>query len=184
MKYLATLEEIEDDNDRVKAMEARGILLQIKCFKFVLSLVVFDRQLSCSKGLSDVLQSTKLDLAKAADLVSALIETFEDFRSDESWKKVFEYAVSVSQHRNIEVEVQQKRQSRQPRRLDNMIVDASLGHRGAPPINCSEHFKVTLYYAVLDAFLSELRKQFGSKTLHHEFCASLQSTVNKFLTVR
>ena len=44
---LATLEEIENDNDRAKAMEARGLLLQIKCFKFVLSLVVFDRLLSC-----------------------------------------------------------------------------------------------------------------------------------------
>ena len=54
-----------------------------------------------------------LSLARVADLVSALIETFEDFRSDESWKKVFEYAVSVSQHCNI-VEVQQRRQSRQP----------------------------------------------------------------------
>ena len=59
-------------------------------------MVVFDRLLSCSRGLSDVLQSTQLDLAKAADLVSALIETFEDFRSDESWKKVFEYAVCHS----------------------------------------------------------------------------------------
>ena len=55
---LATLEEI-DDNDRAKPMEAMGLLLQIKCFKFVLSLVVFDRLLSCSKGLSDVLQSTQ-----------------------------------------------------------------------------------------------------------------------------
>ena len=162
---LATLEEIEDDNDRAKAMEARGLLLQIKCFKFVLSLVVFDRLLSCSKGLSDVLQSTQLDLAKAADLVSALIETFEDFRSDESWKKVFEYAVSVSQHRAIEVQVQQKRQSRQPRRLEDTIVATSLGHREAPAVNCSEHFKVTLYYAVLDAFLSELKKRFNSKNL-------------------
>ena len=162
---LATLEEIEDDNDRTKAMEARGLLLQVKCFKFVLSLVVFDRLLSCSKGLSDVLQSTQLDLAKAADLVSALIETFEDFRSDKSWKKVFEYAVSVSQHRTIEVEAPKKRQSRQPRRLDDTIVDTSLGHREAPPINCSEHFKVTLYFAVLDAFLSELKKRFDSKNL-------------------
>ena len=162
---LGTLEEIEDDNDRAKAMEARGLLLQVKRFKFVLSLVVFDRLLSCSKGLSDVLQSTQLELAKAADLVSALIETFEDFRSDESWKKVFEYAVSVSQHRTIEAEVQKKRQSRQPRRLDDTIVDTSLGHREAPPINCSEHFKVTLYFAVLDAFLSVLKKRFDSKNL-------------------
>ena len=48
------------------------------------------------------------DLAKADDLVSALIVTFEDFRSDEFWKKVFEYAVSVSQYCTIEVEVQQR----------------------------------------------------------------------------
>ena len=57
---------------------------------------MFDRLLSCSKGLSDVLQSTQLDLAKVVDLVSALIETFQVFRFDESWKKVFEYAVSVA----------------------------------------------------------------------------------------
>ena len=144
-------------------MEARGLLLQIKCFKFVLSLVVFDRLLTCSKGLSDVLQ---LDLAKAVDLVSALIETFEDFRSDESWKKVFEYAVSVSQHHAIEIQVQRKRQSMQPRRLEGTTVSTSLGHREAPAVNCSEHFEVTLYYAVLDAFLSELKKRFDSKNLH------------------
>lgn len=71
----------------------------------------------------------------------------------------------MSQHRTIEVEVPQRRQSRRPRRLQDTIVDTSLGHREAPPINCSEHFKVTLYYAVLDAFLSELKKRFDSKNL-------------------
>ncbi len=162
---LATLEEIEDDSDRAKAMEARGYLLQIKCFKFVLSLVVFDRVLSCSKCLSDALQSTRLDLAKAADLVTATIQTLEEFRSDESWRKVFDYAVSVSEHRAIEVEAPQRRQSRQPRRLEDTIVLASSGHREAPATNCSEHFKVTLYYAVLDAFLSELKRRFDSKNL-------------------
>ena len=59
--------------------------------------------------------------------------------------------------------MQQKRQSRRPRRLEDAIVVMSLGHREAPAINCSEHFKVTLYYAVLDAFLSVLKKRFDSK---------------------
>ena len=76
---LVTLEATGNDNDRAKAMEARGLLLQIKRFKFVLFQVVFDRLLSCSKGLSDVLQSTQLNFSKAADVVSAPIETFEDF---------------------------------------------------------------------------------------------------------
>lgn len=162
---LATLEEIEEnDSDRAKATEARGYLLQIKCFKFVLSLV-FDRVLSCSKCLSDALQSTRLDLAKAADLVTATIQTLEEFRSDESWKKVFDYAVSVSQHRAIAVEVPQRRQSKQPRRLEDTVVLASSGHRESPPTNCSEHFKVTLYYAVLDMFISELKRRINPKNL-------------------
>ena len=60
---------------------------------------------------------------------------------------------------------QQKQQTRQPRQLDDAIVDTSLEHQEAPPINCSKHFKLTFYYAVLDAFLSELKKQFDSKNL-------------------
>jgi len=63
--------------------------------KFVLSLI-FDRVLSCSRCLSDALQGTTLDLAKAADLVTATTQTLEEFRSDESWKKVFDYAVCHS----------------------------------------------------------------------------------------
>ena len=52
----------------VKSAEARGVLLQVSSFRFVLC---FDRILSCTKSLSDMLQSTQLDLARAADLVSA-----------------------------------------------------------------------------------------------------------------
>lgn len=162
---VATLEEIEEDSDRAKAMEARGYLLQIKCFKFVLSLIIFDRVLSCSRCLSDALQSSRLDLAKAADLVTATIETLEEFRSDEQWKKVFDYAVRVAEHHAIEVVVPQRRQSRQPRRLEDTVFLASSGRRDAPGTNCSEHLKVALYFAVLDAFLSELKRRFDSKNL-------------------
>ena len=38
--------------------------------------------LSITKGLSDVLQSITLDLAKAADLVSGTIETLADLQTD------------------------------------------------------------------------------------------------------
>ncbi len=146
--------------------EAKGFLLQINCFKFVVSHVVFDRILSCSECLSDAFQSTRrLDLAKAADLVTATIQTLEEYRSDASWRKVFDYAVSVSEHCAIEIKALQRRQNRQPRRLEDTFVLASSGHRETPTTNCSEHFKVTLYYAVLDAFLLELTRRFDYKNL-------------------
>lgn len=79
---LGTLEDIAEDNE---ATQATGLLLQVKSFKFLLCLVIFDKVLSITKGLSDVLQSTSLDLAKAADLVSGTIETLEDLWTDNYW---------------------------------------------------------------------------------------------------
>ena len=64
-------------------------------------LVIFDRILSCTKSLSDTLQSTQLDLARAADLVSVTIETLEEFRFDKEWQKVFQYCDSVCKIHNI-----------------------------------------------------------------------------------
>ena len=81
-------------NNGVKSAEARGLLLQVSSFRFVLCLVIFDRILSCTKSLSDMLQSAQLDLAKAVDHVSATVETLEEFRSDQEWQKVFKYCCS------------------------------------------------------------------------------------------
>ena len=67
---LATLEEIGDGNDHAKAIEAKGLYCQVATFSFILSLVMFDK-ISCSKSLSDQLQSANIDLAQAADLVIA-----------------------------------------------------------------------------------------------------------------
>ena len=68
---LATLSIIVDGSDGAKAVEARGLLSQVKSFRFILCLVIFDRVLSCTKSLSDALQSTQLNVAKATDLVSS-----------------------------------------------------------------------------------------------------------------
>ena len=76
---LATLEDMGEDSDGMKAAQATGLLLQIKTFRFLLSLITFDKILSITKGLSNVLQSANLDLAKTADLVSGTIKTIKDF---------------------------------------------------------------------------------------------------------
>ena len=74
-----------DGSDKMKATEASGIILQIHNFKFLMTLIIFWRILSCTKGLSDHLQSTKRDMSKAADLVSATLETLQYFRSNERY---------------------------------------------------------------------------------------------------
>ena len=99
---LATLEEVaEDTSDGMKATQATGLMLQVKSFKLLLC--IFDKVLSITKGLSDVLQSASLDLAKAADLVSATIETLEDLRTDSYWDCLFTYVESVAKLHSINI---------------------------------------------------------------------------------
>ena len=95
---LATLQVIADGNDRKKATEATGILLQVQSFKYLTALFLFWRVLSITKGLSDQLQSTKMNMAKAADLVTASIATLQEFCNDEDeeWDKLYKYVTDVA----------------------------------------------------------------------------------------
>ena len=52
--------------------------------------------LSCTKSLSDQLQSVNIDMAKAADLVTATIATLQEFRSDSAWNHLFKYVENVA----------------------------------------------------------------------------------------
>ena len=79
---MATLELIRDGSDSEKAIQANYLYHQIAKFSFLLSLVTFDKVLTCTKGLSDQLQSSDLDLSQAADLVVATKSTLQEFRSD------------------------------------------------------------------------------------------------------
>ena len=98
---IGTLTAVVNGNNSVKSAEARGLLLQVGSFRFVLCLVIFHRILSYTNNLSDTLQSTQLDSARAADLVSVTIDTLEEFRSDQEWQKVFEYCDSVCKAHSI-----------------------------------------------------------------------------------
>ena len=69
---------------RSKAVEAKGILYQVKSFKFILLLIIFSRILSLTKTLSNQLQLVINDMARAADLVVVTIETLEEIRSNSS----------------------------------------------------------------------------------------------------
>ena len=93
---LGSLQSIMDGRDKGKATEACGIYMQIHSFKFLTTLILFWRILQCTKGLSDQLQSTHINMAKAAELVTSTIETLQHFRSDEEWGKLYKYVSDVA----------------------------------------------------------------------------------------
>ena len=158
---LSSLESIVDGSDKVKAT---GIYIQIHSFKFLTTLVLFWRILSCTKGLSDQLQSIKINMAKAAELVTATIETVQLFRSDEEWGKLYKYVCDVAALHDItEASLRPQRQRRMPRRLNDVIIMETTGARKS--VDSSEDLKVHFYFPILDAIISELQRRFDDKNL-------------------
>ena len=85
-----------DQEDRSRATEATGIWMQVQTFKFLFSMIIFWHVLSCTKNLSDQLQRTEMDLAKAADLIPATISTSEELKVTYSqWDHFFKYVKDV-----------------------------------------------------------------------------------------
>ena len=157
---LATLQCLVQGDDKLKAVEAKGILLQIQCFKFLITLIMFWRLLFLTKQLSDQLQSPHTDMAKAADLVTATMETLQQFRSDEEWNKLYKYVVDVASLHNIEIApLRSQRQRTMPKRFEDVIVLESTGSRE------TDDYKISLYFPVLDAMISEPCSRFEDKNV-------------------
>ncbi len=135
-------------SDGAKAAEARGLLLQVKPFKFILCLVLFDRILSCTKSLSDALQCTQLDLARAADLVPATIEIVEEFRTECEWKKVLAYSARVV---DLHKETTTSRPRSTPKRFNEGIMKPLAPEKRVKHLSSTWSTCTTM----IDAFLSE-----------------------------
>ena len=81
-----TLEELSEGNNS-RAVEAHGLLFQVKKFHFLLSLVILERIFSITAKLSDLLQAEHLNYVAAAACIKATKETIQSLRCEE-WKKL------------------------------------------------------------------------------------------------
>ena len=69
---------------KTKAIQAIGLVHQVHTFKFLASLIIFQRLMSVTDGLSDQLQSKTIDLSYTTGLVlsTTATSTLKDFRND------------------------------------------------------------------------------------------------------
>ena len=161
---LATLEEIGDGSDHAKAIETKGLYFQIATFSFILSLIMFDKILSCSKSLSDQLQSTNIDLAQAADLVIATKSLLEEYCDDTMWSQFYQHAVSIAELHDIEPSLPVKtRQKRCPKHFEDGVILDSIGSRES--VSCDQEYKVSIFFPVLDAVIAEISRPFDQKNI-------------------
>ena len=142
---LIAFEEISMSSDYSKAVEAKALLHQVKSFPFIVSLVMFDRILSCTKQLSDQLQSSTIDLYRACELVSATKTMLQDFHTDEYCDQVYSYATDIAKVHSIPDGNgdPKTRKRRRPGYLEDSVITESVGSSETP--TTSGHFKTKLY---------------------------------------
>lgn len=159
---IATLEEIGDQRHE-RAIEARGLLLQVKSFPFLLSLILLERIFSITNNLSQLLQSEVIHYAAAASCISATKTTLNSLRTDKEWKTVWEVAVSLAEKCGISVTPPRaRRMIRPPRQLESFVVTTNTAT--TRDLSCEE-YRTGVYFATIDVVLTELNDRFNELNL-------------------
>ena len=127
-------------------------------------MILFWQIFSCTKSLSDQLQSTTINLSKAAELVNSTLDTLQIFRSDQEWEKHYKYVTDVAALHDISTAPPRPQCTRQIlRRLQDGLVLETMGTREA--LTTSQQFKIRLYFPISDAIIVEMKKRFDDKNI-------------------
>lgn len=158
---LKVLQEIADEKSGDRSVEARGILSQIDVH-FIGLLVTFCKVLGDAKCLSDILQSSSLDLARAVDLVGALTDTLQNYRSEDVFGKLWKEVEEIVEHCKITVQTVCKRQPKTSLRFCDSLMMSTVGHKNSDQSD-GESFQRAIFYQVLDSLTAELQRRFSKK---------------------
>ena len=155
---IATLEEVGEGDDRSCAVEARGLLYQVKTFPFIICLSTFNL-LSITNALSKTLQDRKLDLAAASELVDATVKTLHQYRSEAKWSGIWQESVLLANNCDVDIQPAPKRSSRPPKRLEEYV--GTTAHGSRDNLSHESDYRSSLYYPVLDCITGEMESRFS-----------------------
>ena len=169
--------DINDDN-RDRALSARALLSQLDQ-TFIYCMLLMDEVLTSAKFVSDTLQSVNLDYLRAAELIEALLEDLNTFRTDTKSENYFRESLTLAQENGQKCS-NQGRQSRVPSTMDNFVVLSKLGKRDN--VSGAASMKVAILNPTVDVFLGELNRRFSTENMQiFRSLAALDPKSEKFL---
>ena len=155
---------IEEKRNGKVACEARGLLLHVKKFDFIMAFEVLLDLLMHTKSLSDYLQQKDLDFVSATDMITSLQEVLQNKRCEGSYDEYFIKAEAKC----AELEIDEPLLLLKHRRVSTTI-DGTPGsqfhHQSA-----KDYYRVEFYYGTLDLMLNGLENCFS-----HASCEILRA---------
>nr|XP_054755533.1 zinc finger MYM-type protein 1-like [Lytechinus pictus] len=166
------LEEISNEAHADRAIDARGLLAQLNA-EFLMKLVIMTNILIMTNQLSTMLQSSEVDLAKAADLTGALVAELQDMRSNpQTFNRLWDEVQTSVRDQGFDVDEidpsHRKRKRRLPKRLEEAaLLDPLPGQSRVQDEfegQLKDKIKTKFFYQIIDRMLSELNRRFNSET--------------------
>ena len=145
---------IEENSSQAKALaDARGLLLQIQSFEFLLAFVVLKQLLECNNVLSLYLQSKQIDLGAAITSVNATLSVLKTYRNKITFHGHFETASSLADMFGVDTPTElSTRRRRVSQRVDHMWQNE---HQHE---TVESKYRVEFYFEVLDCMIEQIEQ--------------------------
>ena len=91
------------------SIEATGIKGGLKSFKFILSLVIYNKVFTVSAKLSGILQAESSDLGSTVSLIQATIDIITTIRLECHWNLLWQEEVAFEQYNKIGIDLSRPR---------------------------------------------------------------------------
>ncbi|XP_077100036.1 zinc finger MYM-type protein 1-like [Siphateles boraxobius] len=135
---------------------ALGIRSKLCKTKTLYMLVMFSKLLGITEGLHRYLQGESLDLGKAVQYKTAVLQTLTELRTDSGGEDVFRNAMALCEANDIQLHVGPRQKQK---RYDSFVVESACG--STSNLTTSDEFKQQLFYPCLDRMVEELTRRFS-----------------------
>ncbi|XP_042387331.1 zinc finger MYM-type protein 1-like [Zingiber officinale] len=162
----------DDSSSPDKKTEAFNLLESILSFDFVFNLHLMKHALGISSELSTALQKKDQDIVNAMDLVQVCKHRLQNMRED-GWDSFLEKVHYFCQQHYIDY-----------LKMDDMFTRwAPRGrpHRNPPEVTNLHHYRVDLFYGVIDMQLQELNDRFSKASTELLLCVACLCPQNSFI---
>ncbi|XP_061345684.1 uncharacterized protein LOC133291440 [Gastrolobium bilobum] len=166
---LDVVEIIKDDITlmHAKRSEASALMMRMQTFEFVLLLNLMIKVLAITNELSQALQRKDQDIVNAMTLVKVSKELLQNMR-DNGWDNLFQKTSEFCIKHDIDI-------------LDMESVLALQGRtKRRGPVTHLHHFKVDIFYAMIDTQLQELNDRFSEISSNLLECMACLNPCNSF----
>ncbi|KAL4103605.1 hypothetical protein QTP88_018966 [Uroleucon formosanum] len=152
-----SLENISE-NDSIHESDANSLLKSMKTFEFLFCVHFFKDIMSITNILSKYLQSSNIDYSSVQHMTKATIQELSNMRCEDKFDMIWSKA-NVMRIDNEICSPILSRKSKVPKKLGG-------GLKQNENCNVKDHYKINIYFQVLDTIISDMKERFKENDIH------------------